>query len=254
MTLSGRDVALLSAAIVPVIVVFFFFDAYPQPAGYYDFADVRTGFGIANFWNVASNALFLVFGVAGLYLVLKGEGLATLPEMRAAYIVLFAGIAITALGSGWFHLSPENDTLFWDRLPMTIAFMSLFATVIGEHVSARLGSALLWPLLLIGIASVVYWDYTESSGAGDLRLYGVVQFLPLILIPALLLSFRSAFNTINFFWVTIGLYILAKLLEHFDQQIFSFGGVISGHSLKHFAASLVPLVLILGMRHRTKVK
>ena len=244
MTLSGRDVALLSAAIVPVIVVFFFFDAYPQPASYYDFSDARTGFGIANFWNVVSNTLFLVFGVAGLYLMLKGEGIATLPEMRAAYIVLFAGIAITALGSGWFHLSPENDTLFWDRLPMTI----------GEHVSARLASALLWPLLLIGVASVVYWDYTESSGAGDLRLYGIVQFLPMILIPALLLSFRSAFNTINFFWVTIGLYILAKLLEHFDQQIFSFGGVISGHSLKHFAASLVPLVLILGMRHRTKVK
>ena len=66
MTLSGRDVALLSAAIVPVIVVFFFFDAYPQAADYYDFADVRTAYGIANFWNVASNALFLIFGVAGL--------------------------------------------------------------------------------------------------------------------------------------------------------------------------------------------
>jgi len=253
MTLSGRDFALLSATIVPVIAVFIFFDAYPQPAAYYDFADTRTGFGISNFWNVTSNALFLVFGVAGLYVLLTGEALATLPEMRTAYIVLFAGISITAFGSGWFHLSPDNDTLFWDRLPMTIAFMSLFAIIIGEHISASLGSALLWPLLLIGIVSVVYWDYTESSGAGDLRLYGIVQFLPMILIPALLLSYPSAFNTINFFWVTIGLYILAKLLEHFDQQIFAIGGVISGHSLKHVAASFVPLVLILGMKHRKRI-
>jgi len=253
MTLSGRDVALLSATIVPVIAVFVFFDAFPQPAAYYDFADTRTGFSISNFWNVASNALFLVFGGAGMYLVLTGGVLATLAEMRTAYFVLFAGISITALGSGWFHLSPDNDTLVWDRLPMTVAFMSLFAIIIGEQVSARLGKALLWPLLLIGIGSVIYWDYTESSGAGDLRLYGIVQFLPMILIPALLLSYRSAFNTINFFWVTIGLYILAKLLERFDQQVFALGGVISGHSLKHVAASFVPLVLILGMKHRRRI-
>jgi hypothetical protein len=133
---------------------------------------------------------------------------------------------------------------------MTIAFMPLFTVIIGEHVSERLASLLLWPLLLTGIFSVLWWDHTESIGAGDLRLYGLVQFLPMLLIPAILLMYRSAFDSIRFFWVAIGLYALAKIFEQLDEVIFSVGGTISGHSIKHIVASLVPLVLINGIRQR----
>jgi len=245
-----RVVALLSISIIPVIAIFLFVDPYPQPAGYHDLADARSMLGIPNFWNVASNALFLVFGLAGLRLVLTSGELAILPSSKVAYVILFIGITLTALGSGWFHLAPRNDTLYWDRLPMTIAFMPLFTVIIGEHVSERLASLLLWPLLLTGIFSVLWWDHTESIGAGDLRLYGLVQFLPMLLIPAILLMYRSAFDSIRFFWVAIGLYALAKIFEQLDEVIFSVGGTISGHSIKHVVASLVPLVLINGIRQR----
>ena len=238
------------ASAIPVIAVFLFVEPYPQSAGYHDFADTRMILGIPNFWNVVSNAPFLVFGIAGLRLVLTGSQVSIFHSSRTAYIILFIGITLTAFGSGWFHLDPRNDTLYWDRLPMTIAFMPLFTIIIGEHVSEKLASRLLWPLLLTGIFSVLWWDYSESIGAGDLRLYGLVQFLPMLLIPAILLLYQSAFNTIRFFWIAIGLYALAKVLEQLDEVVFSVGGVISGHSLKHIAASIVPLVLIYGIRQR----
>jgi hypothetical protein len=250
----GRDLPLLAAAILPVIAVFVLFDPYPQPASYHEFADTRTLAGTPNFWNVASNVLFLVFGIAGLRLLLWSDRLAILPELRTACFFLYAGIAMTALGSGWFHLAPDNNTLFWDRLPMTVAFMSLFSIIIGEHLSAKLGQTLLWPLLASGVASVLYWDYTESAGAGDLRFYGIVQFLPMLLIPAVLIAYRSAFNTIRFLWITVGFYVLAKLFELLDGQIYSAGSIISGHSLKHVVASLVPLVLIHGMKNRKRIE
>ena len=243
-------IILLAASILPVVVVFWFVDAYPQPAGYYQFADSRTFFGVPNFLDVASNALFLVFGLSGLRHVLIQNDLNILQPLKAAYVVLFVGITLTAFGSGWFHLAPSNDTLFWDRLPMTVAFMPLFAIILGEHVSESLARNLFWPLLFIGIGSVIYWDYSESLGEGDLRLYGLVQFLPMLLIPIILYAYRSAFDTTRFFWVAIGLYALAKILEQLDLQLFSLGELISGHSLKHIAASIVPLVLLLGFKNR----
>ena len=245
-----KALMLLAVAVIPIIAVFVFVAPYPQPAEYHDFADAREIFGIPNFWNVASNLPFLFFGAAGLWLVLKEPDLKILPGSRTAFIVLFFGIMLTAFGSGWFHLAPSNDTLYWDRLPMTIAFMPLFTIIIGEHVSERLASWLMWPLLMTGIFSVLWWDYTESIGEGDLRLYGLVQFLPMMLIPAILLLYRSAFDSTGFYWVAIGLYALAKIFEQMDVAIFGFGDAISGHSIKHIAASLVPLVLINGIRNR----
>ena len=246
---TGRELTLLLAALLPISGMFILVEPIPQPAAYFEFADNRTLFGVANFWNVTSNALFLVFGLAGL-LLLARDRLTILDELRIAYVIFFSGIALTAFGSGWFHLAPDNDTLYWDRLPMTVAFMSLFAIILGEHISAELGRMLLWPLLVVGAASVMYWDYTESVSAGDLRFYGLVQFLPMLLIPAIFMLYRSRFSTINFLWATIGLYALAKVLEFFDEQIFAAGDLISGHSLKHIVASLVPLVLMRGMQAR----
>jgi len=248
--LDGRARWLIAISVAPIVATFVFVDPIPQPVSYHAFADTRTLLGLTNFWNVISNALFLVFGLIGIWQVLSNHNLAIIPRLRTAYAVLFAGIAVTAFGSGWFHLAPDNDSLFWDRLPMTIAFMPLFTVILGEHVSEKLAARLFWPLLLVGIASVIYWDYTESRGAGDLRLYALVQFLPMILIPAMLLSYRSVFDPTRFYWIAIGLYVLAKVFEYFDQNIYSFGGVISGRSLKHFAASLVALVLINGIRAR----
>lgn len=250
-TLDARVVTLVALATLPVAVVFLAAETYPQPADYFGFADSRRVAGVSNFWNVASNLMFFVFGVAGLWLLRKNR-LTTLQALSPAYPILFTGITLTAFGSGWFHLNPNNDSLFWDRLPMTIAFMSLFSIVLGEHVSVALGRRLLWPLLVAGAASVIYWSLTEAAGNGDLRAYGLVQFLPMILIPAILLMFPSAFDRHLFLWAAFALYAVAKLFEALDTEILALTGFVSGHSLKHIAASFVPLVLIIGMRQRRR--
>lgn len=240
--------ALVLAVVVLLVVaaVFFFVPPYPQPQSYFAFADDRTLFGIPNFWNVSSNALFLLPGIAGSWLVSSKSRSGVLAGLFPAYHVFFAGVLLTAFGSAWFHLAPDSHTLFWDRLPMTIAFMSLLAIVVGEHVSLRPGKLLLWPLLVIGAFSVIYWDWSESRIAGDLRFYGLVQFLPLLLIPAIMLTHRSVFDRTGFIWLTLLLYLLAKACELLDAAIYNAGQLISGHSIKHVLAAAGPAVLIVG--------
>jgi hypothetical protein len=246
--IQGR--ALLAASLFAIIAVFLFVDPYPQPQSYHAFADDRTLLGVANFWNVATNAMFLIPGIAGLWMLRSAACPGILPALNPAYHILFTGVLLTAFGSGWFHLAPNNDTLFWDRLPMTIAFMSLFAIIVGEHISVNLGKNLLWPLLAIGAVSVLYWDYSESQNTGDLRLYGLVQFLPLLLIPAILLTYRSVFDRTGFIWIVFLLYALAKVCEMLDAALYNLGAVISGHSVKHVFAALGPIVLIYGGMQR----
>ena len=246
----NRGHALLAVTLLIVVAVFLFVDPYPQPQSYHAFADDRTLFGIANFWNVATNAIFLVPGIAGLLMLRSADHPGFLPGLDPAYHILFTGILLAAIGSAWFHLAPNNHTLFWDRLPMTIAFMSLAAIIVGEHVSERLGRRLLWPLLAIGAASIFYWDWSESHNAGELRLYGLVQFLPMLLIPALLLMYRSVFDRTGFIWIVFLLYALAKVFEQLDGRVYNIGELLSGHSIKHIIAAIGPLVLIDGINKR----
>jgi hypothetical protein len=251
---SGTDVikgrALIAVSLFAIIAIFVFVDPYPQSQDYHAFADGRTLLGLANFWNVMTNAVFLVPGIAGLWLLGSKEHTGIVAGLFPAYHVLFIGVLLTAFGSGWFHLAPDNDTLFWDRLPMTIAFMSLVAIIVGEHISENLGRRSLWPLLAIGAASVFYWDYSESQNAGDLRLYGLVQFLPMLLIPAILLMYRSVFDQTRFIWIVFLFYALAKVFEQLDATLYDLGGVISGHSVKHVCAAIGPIVLIYGGKKR----
>ena len=89
--------------------------------------------------------------------------------------MFFLGILLTAAGSAWYHLAPDNETLFWDRLPMTIAFMGLVSSQVVDRISVRAGLVLLGPMLLVGMASVVYWIVTERMGAGNVLPYGLLQ-------------------------------------------------------------------------------
>lgn len=246
----GYIMAAVTFAIVAI--VYLGFDAFPQPQSYYQFADTRTIFGVANFWNVISNATFLLPGFLGLNFLRSADSDCLLEGTRIIYVILYAGIVLTAAGSAWFHLSPNNDTLVWDRLPMTIVFMSLTAAVVAEYVSAPLGRRLFLPLIAIGTGSVFYWAYTESLGHGDLRLYGLVQFLPVLLVPTIAITYNSAFGRQRYLFVMFAIYALAKIFEHFDRDIYAFGQLLSGHTLKHIVAALVPLALLHGIRSRRR--
>ena len=221
-----------------------------QDPGYHQFSDQRTILGIPNFWNVMSNLPFLIVGAMGLFSLFYSGRIKFIAEIKPAYVLFFAGVALVNFGSGYYHLWPANETLVWDRLPMTFAFMALFAVIIGEFACLKASKIALWPLVVFGGFSVFYWHFTETAGHGDLRLYALVQFLPMLLIPLLLLLFKPRFTGTGGYWALLLAYLLAKVLEYFDGAVFNSLGFISGHSLKHIVAALGVFVLLRTYKNR----
>jgi hypothetical protein len=237
---------LTAAAVITVLLL----PPIAQDPAYHLFADRRAFLGIPNFWNVASNLPFVIIGVLGLH-SLSGEVRlpGTLSGLDPAYRAFFWGFVSIGLGSGYYHLAPTSVTLFWDRLPMTVSFMAFFAVILGEHLSQPLGRKLLWPLLALGAGSVLYWYATELGGHGDLRLYGLVQFLPMLLIPFILVLFPSKMSGTGYLWGVLGTYGLAKCAELGDSALFD-GIGLSGHALKHLVAAGGGYSFWLGLRNR----
>ena len=234
-----RHLLVLAVAAAGIAAAFFLPPIAQDPA-YHDFADRRAWLGVANFWNLASN---IPFALVGLYGLGRLAGLQQ-PALRPAYAIICIGTVLVGAGSAYYHFAPSTPTLVWDRLPMSIAFMALLAAVIQDRMSPKTGRALLGPLVVIGMASVAWWSATELRGQGDLRPYAVVQFLPLLLMPLMLLLFRGAGIRDRWLWVAIGTYALAKLAEHFDAAIYAAGGIVGGHSLKHLLAALAALWIL----------
>lgn len=221
-----------------------------QDPSYHNFADTNTLFGIVHFWNVVSNLPFLLVGLLGLYKLHVSKTLQVIPDLRFSYSLFFFGVALVSFGSCYYHVAPTNGTLVWDRLPMTIAFMALISVIVGEQLSEYWAKRSVIPLLLIGFLSVIYWHITEQQGMGDLRLYALVQFLPMLLIPILLLCFQSKYSSCRGYWYLLLGYLAAKILEHFDDEVFALLGVMSGHPLKHVAAAIGIYFLIIGYERR----
>ena len=218
----NRRVLVLLALMAASLVGLLLLPAIAQDQSYHEFADQRTLFGIPNFWNVVSNFPFVAIGAVGLWQFRRNP----------AIDVLFLGILLTGFGSAYYHLDPNDRTLFWDRLPMAISFMAILAISIEERVDAKAGTVLLWPLIAVGVFSLLLWRWT-----GDLRLYGWVQFFPCLALPLLFLLFPAKYSGTSYWIVAAALYALAKLFEFYDSAIYSMGSILSGHTLKHIAAA-----------------
>lgn len=243
-----RSIVLLGVGLGTIIAAAMV-DRVAQDPLYHVFADQRLMFGIPNFLNVMSNLPFLMVGILG-WRVIASNAETVTPTARLAWIIFFFGIALTAFGSGYFHLEPNNDSLVWDRIPMTISFMSLVSIIVAEYFSPQLGKNLLLPLLSAGIGSVVYWAHTESLGAGDLRPYAIVQFLPMLLIPLTIILYKARSDLGRYIGWMVGFYIAAKVAEQLDDKLFAAGNAMSGHTLKHLLASLAPASLLYGLMQR----
>src|SRR5262249_48787388 len=149
---------------------------------------------------------------------------------RLPYFFFFAGVLLTAFGSAWYHLAPDHDRLVWDRLPMTVAFLSLFVAFLGARIRQDLVPRLLAPLLALVIASVLYWRITEHAGRGDLRPYALVQYYPILALGLLLILYPARYSHSGALWSVGVLYGLAKAFELSDEPIFRATGFVSGHT------------------------
>jgi hypothetical protein len=218
----------------------------PQDLQYHGFADQRILSDIPHALNVLSNLPFCLFGIFGIYLVLTNRQ--QLTSLTSPYLTFFIAIFFTGLGSAYYHFNPDNSTLVWDRLPMSVGFMSIFAAIFAERVHLKLGQQLFPWLVAIGICSVFYWHWQD-----DLRPYLLVQFGTLLALPLILLFYRGPNS--GFLWLGIAFYVLAKVFEVCDTQIYIFtSSWISGHSLKHLAASLTPLMIAMKILHESRCR
>ncbi len=213
-----------------------------QPQSYHLFADPRAWLGVPNFGDVVSNGAFLVTGALGLIECLRNR-----PEgARCSWIVFFSGVILVCAGSAYYHWSPTNQTLVWDRLPMTIGFMGLYVALLSEFVAPRLERYLLAPAVLLGIASVAYW-----VGTGDLRFYFGVQALSLASVAVIVLTFRNSRGQNRYLGAAFVCYAMAVTCEQFDREIFGIlSQAISGHTLKHLFAALAPFWIYRMLRAR----
>jgi hypothetical protein len=179
------------------------------------------------------------------------------PVFVVIYGLMFLGILLTGFGSAYYHANPDNDTMVYDRLPMTIVFMTILSATFSEVIDERVGKILLLPLLLLGTGSVLWWIHTEHRGAGDLRWYGLVQYYPVLLIQLVLVLYPAkpdhgstgdlsggTHRGVGLLIGAVSWYVVAKLCEYFDRECYTLTGFISGHTLKHFFAALATWLLV----------
>lgn len=213
-----------------------------QDPAYHNFADKRSLWIFSNASNVLSNAVFILAGVAGLLHRRSSEHL-------FLWRFFLGSIILVGIGSAYYHLAPGNLSLVLDRIPMSFGFASLISIVLAERFNGRAGRLLLFPLLLAGTGSVVYWYVTEINGQGDLRPYIAVQFFPMLLIPLLIALFPEQKSRIDRpLLVLLFGYCIAKIFEVEDRQIYLLTHqFISGHSLKHITAGIAILYFSLSV-------
>ncbi len=258
MSFEVRVAILIGIGLAAAAFLHFGLDPIPQDPAYHAFADQRAFLGIPHFLNVLSNLPFVIAGFLGFWQLkasLNDPQKFVAPRWEAfAFATMFAGLFLTGIGSGYYHLDPNTATLFWDRLPMTLTFMGFFSLMIAERIHLKAGLFLLPVLLIAGVASVVHWDITEAAGRGDLKPYVLVQFLPILMLPFMLGMFTSPYTGTACLWQILGCYAGAKVLEHFDGEIYRMlGETVSGHTLKHLLAAGAGAILVRYLSRRRRI-
>ena len=225
------------------------------PPSYHHFADQRAWLGIPNFGDVASNLAFLVAGLCGLVFLSRESSRTQFIDSveRWPYVLVFLGLVLTAFGSAYYHLAPDNTRLVWDRLPMTVVFMPLVAAQIGERINVKLGLWLLPFLTAIGIGSVLQWHWTVVHAVPDVRFYAAVQLYSVAALFIVLLL-PPRYTRGSDLLAVASLYLLAKICEAADYQIFSLGHFVSGHTLKHLAAGAAGFLILRMLQKRQPIK
>ncbi|RVW43471.1 hypothetical protein CK203_095344 [Vitis vinifera] len=131
----------------------------------------------------------------------------------------FIGVAAVGIGSSYYHLKPNDARLVWDRLPPCTGCG-------GER------------LMVIGFLMTFAHMHWSSF-------FLALPFpLMAILLPPM--------YTHSTFWLwAAGFYLLAKVEEAEDKPIYKWTHhIVSGHTLKHLCAAMVPVFLTLMLAKR----
>jgi CDP-diacylglycerol---glycerol-3-phosphate 3-phosphatidyltransferase len=222
----------------------------PQFAHYHDFADRRAWSEIPNALDVLSNFGFALVGAYGIWRLWPRRNDPAIRAGSAGYGILLVSLVLTAMGSTFYHLDPDNGRLIWDRLPIALVCAGLLAGVRAQVVNAT-GERMAIALAMGAIASVLWWSLSGVEGTGDLRPYLLLQAAPLVLIPVWHAIYKAPRADRIAFATAIAFYLAAKACELFDHELFAVLHWVSGHSLKHLLASAAAAVIVVRLTHQT---
>jgi hypothetical protein len=237
---------------VAIVVLMLAYGVIEQPANYHDFADRAKWAGVPHAADVFSNFGFAIIGIWGWWQLSPQRAH---PAIRAGwfgYRLLLVGLILTAAGSTYYHLAPDDYRLVWDRLPIALACAGLLAGVRAETVArydARLEAAV---LALLAVLSVAWWHFTGLQGQGDLRPYLLLQVLPILLVPLWQALHGSDAGDRGWFGAALAIYVVAKLAELNDHEFLAAAGLVSGHTVKHLLATLAAALIVGRVVGRTR--
>jgi hypothetical protein len=206
-----------------------------QPAHYHAFADQSVASGIPHAADVLSNAGFALVAIWGWLTLRPHRASDALRAGWPGYRLFLIGLFLTAFGSAYYHLAPDNARLIWDRLPIALVCAGLLAGVRGD---IKGGSNAGVEMIVLGLYAV------------DLRPYLLLQALALLLIPLWQAIYRAPRTDRIAFAAAMGLYVLAKVAEVFDHEIATALGFVSGHTLKHLIATAATAAVVWGLTLR----
>lgn len=234
-------ISFLCLSIITPLILLYMGDPITQNLEYHNFADQRSFLQINNFFDVLSNIAFLIFGTLGIKSAKKFK------TYKASWMVFLVGVLLVAPGSAFYHWNPNNFTLIWDRLPMTIGFMGIFTAIVCEVFKLKKEVLILVILNILGMYSVIHWQIFD-----DLRLYYWIQLTPLLTIILISFLFKNESILPLYLAGAFGFYVLAKITEKKDVEIFmATYEVISGHTIKHLLAA-VAVFLLYKMKTKTE--
>lgn len=241
-SLSCPELALLAAG-AALLLLAWMGPVVGEPAGYQQFADQRTLAGLPMAMDVLSNIGFAAMGLWGC--IALWNALPVLRNVERAMAAMFcSGLLLTAAGSAWFHLAPDDAGLVIDRCGMAVAFAGLLGLAAAARVSERAGAWLGLAFLLLGPVAA-----RAALVTGNVLPWAVLQFGGVALVLAMALR-RPGFGELPIRWSLLLLaYAVAKLLELNDASLFELTRqTLSGHTLKHMAAALAAVPVISALR------
>ena len=242
--MSKSEISFLSGLII-LLLLAIFLPSIQQNQNYHNFADHRVLFGVNNAFDTLSNLAFIFVGALGLFNFYNNQFIKISNSFSVILNLFFISIILTGLGSSFYHLSPNDFTLVFDRLALTLVFTFILAMLANIRISERSGFHTLAELIILAPLSVLIWNYN-----GNLTPYAVLQFGGIILVLLTLLLTKARKQSPCFTSLII-LYGVAKLAECYDEKIFAFSqNLISGHTLKHLIAALAVVIFVLPLKVR----
>lgn len=207
------------------------------------FIDARVLWGVPNALDVLSNLAFVPMGLAGLWALHRAPSVHS--AARQSAVVFFIGLMLTCASSSLYHWAPSVWGLAVDRAGMAVAFAGVLGLATAERVSLR-AAPWVWVVVLLAGLLAIALNYT----LGVMAPWIAVQFGGMAVVLWAAAQPKRA-GGLGIRWgVLIAIYTVAKGLELGDEAVFhATGGMVSGHSLKHIAASLAALPVILALRH-----